>query len=138
PFALVKVLAPGFYARQDTKTPVRAGAVAMVVNALAAVVLVFSLAHVGLALATSVAGVVNAVLLYRYLVRDTGFTPAAGWGGFLARITLATLAMVVLLWYGMGEAQIWLDAPVLERVGRLAGLVLAGGGVYLAALYLLG
>ncbi|MDP7568272.1 MAG: murein biosynthesis integral membrane protein MurJ [Arenicellales bacterium] len=138
PFALVKVLAPGFYARQDTKTPVRAGAVAMVVNALAAVVLVFSLAHVGLALATSVAGVVNAALLYRYLVRDTGFTPAAGWGGFLARITLATLAMVVLLWYGMGEAQIWLDAPVLERVGRLAGLVLAGGGVYLAALYLLG
>jgi|TARA_Y100000310_G_scaffold333986_1_gene412694 putative peptidoglycan lipid II flippase len=138
PFALVKVLAPGFYARQDTKTPVRAGAVAMVVNAVVAVVLVFSLAHVGLALATSVAGVINAALLYRYLLRDTGFTPSSGWGGFLARITLATVAMAALLWYGMGEPQSWLDAPVLERVGRLAGWVLAGGGAYLAALYLLG
>ncbi len=138
PFALVKVLAPGFYARQDTKTPVRAGVVAMGVNALVAVALVFSLAHVGLALATSVAGVVNAALLYRYLVRDTGFTPSAGWGGFLARITLATLAMAVLLWYGRSEPQSWFDIPEFERVGRLAGLVLAGGGVYLAALYLLG
>jgi putative peptidoglycan lipid II flippase len=137
-FILVKVLAPGFYARKDTRTPAIIGAIAMMVNALAAVSLAFTLGHVGLALATSLAGIVNAVLLYIRLVSKTGFQPGDGWPAFLARVSLATLIMSAFLGFGVAGDLAWLSHSVPKRILLLGFWVIAGGGVYLGSLYLFG
>jgi putative peptidoglycan lipid II flippase len=137
-FVLVKVLAPGFYARKDTRTPAIIGAIAMMVNALAAVSLAFTLGHVGLALATSLAGIVNAALLYIWLISKTGFQPGDGWPLFLARVSLATLIMSALLGFGVAGDLVWLSHSVPKRILLLGFWVIAGGGVYLGSLYLLG
>ena len=137
-FVIVKVLAPGFYARKDTRTPVLIGAVAMGVNALVAVVLVWDLAHVGLALATSAAGLVNAFLLYHRLSKLGRFNASAGWGLFLARVVVATAAMSVFLYFAQGLQSEWLAAGLVERVGRLSLLIVSGALAYFGALYATG
>jgi len=148
-FVVVKVLAPGFYARKDTRTPVRVGIVAMLVNALAAGVLtlVFQLGHVGLALATSISGLLNAILLYHYFTRDTGYRPSIGnnqrgrgsrSGGFVARVALASAIMGFVLFQVTGEPQGWVSSSVIERVIRLMMWIGLGSVVYFVCLYLLG
>ena len=137
-FVTVKVLAPGFYARKDTRTPVLIGAIAMAVNALVAVVLVWDLAHVGLALATSAAGLVNAFLLYHRLSKLGHFSASAGWGLFLARVVLATAAMSVFLYFTQGLQSEWLAAGLVERVGRLSLLIVSGALAYFGVLYATG
>lgn len=144
-FILVKVLAPGFYARQDTRTPVRVGVVAMMTNISLNVAIVVPLArsgypapHAGLALATSLSAFVNAGLLFRALRRDGIYRPQPGWGLFGLRIVLASAAMVALLWWGRGETSTWLAGGLAARAGRLFGLIGAGIGVYFGTLVLLG
>ncbi|MEE2804374.1 MAG: murein biosynthesis integral membrane protein MurJ, partial [Pseudomonadota bacterium] len=126
----VRVLSPGFFARQDTATPVRAGVIALLVNTVLGIVLVFHWGHVGLAAATSVAGIVNAALLYRWLRRDGAFYPEKGWGGFLVRITGATATMVLVLWYGSSNSETWLMAGIGERVMMIGALVFGGTLIY--------
>jgi len=111
-FILIKVLAPGFYARQDTRTPMRIGVVALLANIVLSLVLVFPLAHTGLALATSIAALVNAGLLFRLLRRQQVYHPLPGWGLFLARIALASAAMAAVLLWGVGGLEGWLAATV--------------------------
>lgn len=135
---LVKVLAPGFYARQDTKTPVRIGAISMGVNAVLSVALVYPLAHTGLALAISVAAIVNAGLLYRLLRRHGVYQPLPGWALYIARVLLASTVMGMLLYWGTGDLSPWLAAPAQERVARLFGWITAGSLTYLIAIVLLG
>jgi putative peptidoglycan lipid II flippase len=125
-FILIKVLAPGFYARQDTRTPVRIGAISMLVNIVLSLALVFPLAHVGLALAISVAAYVNAGLLYVWLRRHDVYRPLPGWGSFLARVTVASGVMGIMLYRGAGDLDTWLAAHTFERVARLAFWVVAG------------
>lgn len=135
---LVKVLAPGFYARQDIKTPVRIGVIAMLVNIGLSIVLVQWLAHVGLALSVSLAAWVNAGLLYRRLVRDKIYRPLSGWFTFIAKVILACLAMAVFLWWLSAPASVWVAAGVAERLVWLLGLVVGGIGIYFGVLYALG
>jgi len=130
PFVLIKVLAPGFYARQNTKTPVRIGVIAMVVNIVLAVILVFPLAHTGLALATSLAAIVNAGLLYLKLRQEAVYLPGAGWLRFALQVAAASVAMGALLWWLSGDLQAWLDATLWRRIGWLTVLVVAGAVVY--------
>jgi putative peptidoglycan lipid II flippase len=137
-FILVKVLAPGFYARQDTKTPVRIGMIAMGANIVLSVALVFVLQHTGLALAISIAAFVNAALLYRVLRRTGVYAPEAGWGPYFTRIVLATAGMGALLAWGAGDLDVWFKASASSRAQHLAALVVAGGFVYLASLFLFG
>lgn len=137
-FILVKVLAPGFYARQDTKTPVRIGMISMGVNVVLSLALVYPLAHIGLAAAISAAAFINAGLLYRTLRRQDVYQPLRGWGVFLLRIVLASALMGLLLGWGVGELQSWLSAGAMERVWRLAVWVGAGLLAYLIAIILLG
>ena len=137
-FVLVKVLAPGFYARKDTRTPVLIGAIAMGVNAVVAVGLVWHFAHVGLALATSVAGLVNALLLYLRLKRSGHFGGGPGWPLFLVRVLLATIVMSALLYLGQGEPTQWLEGTLFQRIGWLFVWIISAGLVYFAALYLMG
>jgi putative peptidoglycan lipid II flippase len=139
-FVLVKVLAPGFYARKDTKTPVRAGVIAMVVNALCAVILTKALlfGHVGLAAAVSISGIVNAGLLYRYMVRDSGYTSGPGMGGFVVKTAAAAIVMGVVLWFGVPDRQFWTVASLGGRLWQLVIWVPAGTVVYFGCLYLVG
>lgn len=137
-FVGVKVLAPGFYARKDTKTPVIVGAIAMLVNAGAAVALVWHFAHVGLALATSLAGIANATLLYRRLARASHFVPKSGWLGFLARIVGGCVLMAAVLYFGVPQASDWVTAGMLSRVAQLILWISVGSAVYFGTLYACG
>ena len=135
-FIFIKVLAPGFYARQDTKTPVRIGIIAMLVNIVLSLALVFPLQHIGLALAISLAAFVNAALLYHRLRTHNVYQPLPGWSRFLLRVTLATAGMGALLAWGAGDLEHWLTASTQDRVIQLTLWVIAGlityGGLILA------
>lgn len=144
-FSLVKVLVPGFYARQDTMTPVRCGITAMITNMVLNVVFVGTIlvlhlpaAHTGLALATSIGAFVNAGLLFRYLRRDDTYRPAAGWGVLGLRLFVANLAMGVVLVWLAGPLARWLAWDAATRAWHLAVTVLAGAMVYFGILAVCG
>jgi len=137
---LVKVLAPGFYARQDIATPVRIAIMALIATQVMNALFVWPLGHAGLALSIGLAACMNAALLWRTLVRRGIFLPRPGWNAFLARLVCAVLLMGLSIWWlAPGDAQ-WLamGAQPLLRVSMLAGIVGAGALVYFAALGLLG
>jgi len=137
-FILIKVLAPGFYARQDTRTPVRIGITAMAANMGFNLVLIWPLQHAGLALATSLAAYLNAWLLYRGLKRAGVYRPHShGYRVILA--VLGGLALMALaLWWLVPALDFWIAAPLAERVSRLAGAVLVGAAGYAGMLWAFG
>jgi putative peptidoglycan lipid II flippase len=130
-FILIKVLAPGFYARQDTKTPMRIGAISMGINVLLSLLLVVPLKHVGLALAISLSAFVNAGLLFFMLRRHDVYRPLPGWSVFLVRVMSASAIMGAVLLWGTGNVDSWLQASTLQRIYRLSIWVTAGAAVYL-------
>ena len=132
-FMLVKVLAPGFYARQDTRTPVRYGLIAMGANTAMTLVLIWPLAHAGLALSTSLASFLNAGMLFRNLRHNGVYQPARDWPCFLWQLGAANLEMGLLLWFGAGDLESWIQASASQRFWHLLWLVIAGGGTYLLA-----
>jgi putative peptidoglycan lipid II flippase len=136
-FIAVKVLAPGFYARQDTKTPVKIAITAMVSNMLlnfifvgTFLVLEFRGPHTGLALASSAAAYINAGLLYRRLRGFGAYTPEPGWLRVSVAVGLATIAMVGGLWWQWGSVPEWAAADAFARGGRLTWLVVFGTVIY--------
>ena len=143
-FMLVKVLAPGFYARQDMKTPVRIGIIAMVANMVMNPLFIFplmwwfDLGHVGLAVATSLSAWLNAGLLYRGLNREGVLrVPDDGSGyGLMLMIGLGTMGFV--LWLLTPELSWWLNGGMTERVVAMSGLVVAGVLAYVLPLYAMG
>ena len=135
---VVKILAPGFYARQNLKTPVRIALVTILVTQLFAATLMWPLGHAGLTLATSLGAIFNASCLFWFLRKRGWFMPQSGWLAFVCKLTIALgVFAAVLLWLA-GPASFWLNAGLWAKVARLAGLVLAGSSVYFAALFLLG
>ncbi|MEO0365684.1 MAG: murein biosynthesis integral membrane protein MurJ [Pseudomonadota bacterium] len=144
-FISIKVLAPGFFARQDTRTPVKAALVALVVNLVGNGVFVslfmylgWTATHAGLALSTTLAAVVNAVLLWFGLRRDGVVSPRPGWRVFFLRLSLANATLVGLLLHFSPGLQWWLDATAISRVGQLVLLVAGGAAAYFAVLALSG
>ena len=137
-FMAVKVLAPGFYARQDTRTPVRIGIVAVFTNVVLNLLLAGPLAHVGLALAAAIAGFVNAGLLFFILLRQGTYQVTVGWRRFALQLMVANIALVAFLLWGVGDLQSWLLADAGQRVAKLAWLVLGGGLGYLLILFCCG
>lgn len=134
----VKVLAPGFYARQDIRTPVKIAVVTLIATQLMNLLFIWELRHAGLALAISLGACLNAGLLLRGLRRRAIYKPEPGWAVFLLKLALAVYVMGAVLWLLTGTETSWLTADALERVWRLALLVLAGSGVYFATLWILG
>mgnify|MGYP006277175467 FL=1 len=124
-FILVKVLAPAFYARKDMKTPVRIAVVALLANVVLNLALIGPLAHVGLALATSLSAFVNAGLLGWFLWRRQVYRPLPGWRKLLVQGMLANVFWVALLIYWAPEASQWFEMAGWERVGWLTLIVLA-------------
>lgn len=144
-FMLVKVLAPGFYARQDTRTPVRFGLVAIAANIVLNVVLVVPMVvygttapHAGLALATALAGYVNAVLLWRGLRSAGVFQAQSGWGRLWMQIVFANGVMAAVLWLAVPDLEQWLSWDGGARVSALLLWVGAAIVVYAASLALVG
>ena len=138
PMVLVKVLAPGFYARENTRTPVRIAMISMLVNIVFCLLLVFPLKHVGLALSTSLAAVVNSGLLYIILRRENVYTPDPGWLSFLFKVSISSAFMGMVLWWFVGPAEEWILQSIWQRVIKLIALTAGGGILYFCALLLLG
>ena len=135
---LVKVLAPGFYARQNIATPVRIAIVTLIATQLLNAALIVPLKHAGLALAIGLGACLNAGLLYRKLREYGIYHPQAGWRMFTLKVAAALATMAVVLWLAMGPERWWLGASGATRAAAIAGLVLLGGAAYFGALWILG
>ena len=135
----VKILAPGFYARQDIRTPVKIALVSLLATQAANLVLVPWLAHAGLAVSVSVGALANAAMLYAGLRRRGLYVPVPGWSAFVARVAIALLALAIVLWIGNRQVD-WLamHSQWPLRAALLAALIGAGAAVYGAVLLLLG
>jgi putative peptidoglycan lipid II flippase len=129
-FMLIKVLAPGFFARQDTKTPVKVGIIAMVANMVFNLLLVWPLAHVGLALATALSAFLNAGLLGYLLYRQKVLVFQPGWGRYAVQLVGGSALMSVALYIASPEWHAWLEFELWQRIRWVAGLVVLGGGLY--------
>ena len=148
-FMLIKVLAPGFFARQDMRTPVRIGVIAMVSNMFLNLLFVVPLhyywqvGHVGLALATSVSAFLNAGLLCYALRKKAIYMPGRSWLRFMVNLVAAVAAMVAVLVLTANQfdalnTQVWQQLSWWQRSGGIALVCSAGFGVYLAVLWLSG
>ncbi|MFM7065532.1 MAG: murein biosynthesis integral membrane protein MurJ [Gammaproteobacteria bacterium] len=145
-FSLVKVLAPGYFSRQDTRTPVRVGLIALSTNMGFNLLVVAPYAyfdgpspHALLALSTGIGAYVNSFLLWRGLRRQGIYHPAMDrWRRLLLQLVLGNLAMAAFLWWAAGDWQAWTGWHWSVRVGRLAACVVGGMAVYAVVVYALG
>jgi len=144
-FIAIKVLAPGFYARQDTKTPMKIGIFALLINMVFNLAFVGSMlwldipgAHAGLALASGVSAWLNAGLLYYHLKKQGHYQPEQGWSRVMAAIVAASLLMALGLYFISPDLSSWAEFAVLDRVSWLAGLILSGVVIYALASLLFG
>jgi putative peptidoglycan lipid II flippase len=135
---LVKVLAPGFYARQNIKTPVKIAMVTLIATQAMNLMFIGPLQHTGLALSIGLGACLNAAILFYKLRKHGIFRPQPGWILFLFKLVAALTAMGLLLWLGTGEVSEWIAYDFRQRIAHLAGLVLGGAAIYFAALWLLG
>lgn len=136
-FMLVKVLATGFYSRQDTRRPVKYGIIAMALNMVFNVIFAIPYGYVGLAIATSLSAAVNAGLLGYNLWRDGVLQRYPGTFTYLGRVALAVAAMIALLLYLLPGRDWWLSTEFMTRVWQLAMLIGSGALLYLVSLLVL-
>lgn len=144
-FSLVKILVPGFYARQDTRTPMRFAVRSLLIG-MAASVLLFAIAlwrdlpgaHVGLAVSTSLTAWINALLLLRRLRADGVYRPGPGWQRYALQLLLANALMAGIIVWASGALPGWLAAGVWARAGHLTVVIVAAMLGYFAVLWLAG
>ena len=144
-FMLVKVLAPAFFSRQDTVTPVKIAVRAMLSNMVLNVLFVVPLvllkvpgAHAGLALATALAAYINAGLLYRQLRRQAVFQPQRGWPRLLGQMLFAVAVMAGVVGWGAPDADSWAALSGAQRSLQISLWIVAGVASYLLALRIAG
>jgi putative peptidoglycan lipid II flippase len=137
-YILIKVLTPGFYARGDTKTPLRLALWSMLVNLIGNLILIWPLAHVGVGVATAISAWVNVALLWFTLRRRGHIQPDARLAQKAWRLLLAAAAMGVALWFGNELVEDNLGTGLWRRVAILLALVASGGAVYALAIFATG
>ena len=145
-FSLVKVLAPGFYARQDTRTPMKIGVRALAINMLLNLLIVLPLAFYGnkpglhalLALNIGVSAWYNATMLYRGLRHAQVLHHAPGWRRMLVQVIAGNVLMGIFLWVVAGDTDRWMAMRTLERMEWMLLLVAGGAAIYFATLFMLG
>ncbi len=145
-FSFVKMLAPGYFARQDTRTPVRVGFVSLGVNIGLNIAVVAPLVyfrklpapHAFLALSTGISACTNAYLLYRGLRKAGVLTPRPGWARLLLRVVIASGVMAIIVWWLAGDLDRWFAMRTWERALQTMICVAAGSAVYFAALFAAG
>jgi len=135
---LVKILAPGFYARQDIRTPVKVALATLVVTQAFNAAFVPWLGHAGLALAISLGACFNAGWLW-WLMRRAGiYRPEPGWAAFLIKLGVALYVMGGALWYSMGTEASWFEIGTADRAVKLALVISAGVIAYFGSLAVMG
>ncbi len=137
-FMLIKVLAPGYFSRQDTKTPVKIAVKAMVANMVFNLILIFPLAHAGLALATALSAFMNAGWLLHGLIKQGVFKWQTGWLRWSMQLLFANALMAVVILLFAPVASDWLSAGLWQRVEWMFLLVAGAVLVYCASLILSG
>ncbi|MFT4059696.1 MAG: murein biosynthesis integral membrane protein MurJ [Legionella sp.] len=137
-FMMIKVLASGFYARQDIKTPVKVGALAMILNTALCFIFVWHFAHAGLTLASALAGYMNCGILLFLLIRRGVFKPSPGWLKYSVQLICANAAISVYLIIMNGTVEYWLNFSAVMRLCLLSAHVLAVVVIYLLVLGLTG
>ncbi|EGQ8605489.1 murein biosynthesis integral membrane protein MurJ [Vibrio parahaemolyticus] len=137
-FMLIKVLAPGYYSRQDTKTPVKYGIIAMVTNMVFNAIFAYFYGYVGLAIATALSAFVNMALLYRGLHIAGVYQITKRTVFFIIRLVIAGAAMVAAILWQLEDMSVWLEWSFAHRSGMLGTLIGLGAAVYLAVLFLTG
>ena len=135
---MVKVLAPGFYARQDIRTPVKIAIVTLALTQVMNFAFIWPLQHAGLALAIGLGACINAALLLRGLLRRDIYRPQPGWPVFLLKLAIAVYIMGAMLWLASGSDASWLAMGAATRAVNLTGVVLLGAASYFMVLWLLG
>ncbi|WP_113625842.1 murein biosynthesis integral membrane protein MurJ [Pectobacterium peruviense] len=135
---VVKVLVPGFYSRQDIKTPVKIAIVTLILTQVMNLIFIGPLQHAGLALSIGLASCLNAALLYWQLRKQEIFQPLPGWKGFLIRLLAAVIVMSLVLLGMLWWMPAWDDGNMTIRILRLLLVVVVGAGSYFATLALLG
>ncbi len=135
---LIKILAPGFYAKQDIRTPVKIGVVTLLATQAMNALFIGWIQHAGLALAIGLGACLNSAILFHYLRKRGIYQPEPGWARFFIKVLLALLALALTLWFGMGSEQSWLSGYGWSRVLHLSALVAGGVVVYFAVLAALG
>jgi putative peptidoglycan lipid II flippase len=135
----IKVLAPGFYASQDIRTPVKIAVVVLVITQLLNLALVPFLQHAGLALAIGIGALINALWLLLGLRKRGSYRPSPGWGVFALQVLAASaLLAVFLLWSAQAVSWTGLRAESFKRIGLLALVLLASAAIYFGALWAAG
>ncbi|EGQ8010900.1 murein biosynthesis integral membrane protein MurJ [Vibrio parahaemolyticus] len=137
-FMLIKVLAPGYYSRQDTKTPVKYGIIAMVTNMVFNAIFAYFYGYVGLAIATALSAFVNMALLYRGLHIAGVYQITKRTVFFIIRLVVAGAAMVAAILWQLEDMSVWLEWSFAHRSGMLGTLIGLGAAVYLVVLFLTG
>lgn len=137
-FMLIKVLAPGYYSRQDTKTPVKFGIVAMISNMVFNAIFAWMYGYIGLAIATSLSAFINMGLLYRGLHMAEVYQMSKNTLFFIVRLLIAGIGMVAVIWYLLEDMDAWLNWDLLHRAFALAIMIGIGAFAYLLVLFLLG
>jgi putative peptidoglycan lipid II flippase len=138
PFILIKILAPGFYARQDIRTPVRIAIIAMFTNMGLNGILIFPLAHTGLALATSLSAWLNAALLFFTLRRQGFYRPQPGWLSLGLRIVIANGFMAITILWLMPPLANWLSWDLADRISQITLQIGTAAIVYFGVLLIIG
>ncbi|MFV1982296.1 MAG: murein biosynthesis integral membrane protein MurJ [Thiohalomonadales bacterium] len=146
-FIIIKVLSPGYFARQDTRSPVRYSLIAMFVNVVLNLSFVYIWnvfgwhgPHAGLALATAIAAFINALLLLRGLIKRGIYFREAGWSRLFIQVSLSSIIMGFVLWYLVGDISIWTgpEVDISTRVINLSISVVSGVTIYFLSLKVLG
>ncbi|HVT62930.1 MAG TPA: murein biosynthesis integral membrane protein MurJ [Legionellaceae bacterium] len=137
-FMMVKVLASGFYACQNIKTPVKVGAVCMLANSILCAILIKPMAHAGLALASSLASYLNCALLLILLTRRHIFQLQAGWRRYLLQLSIANLVMVGYLFWVRADVVYWMHLPRITRLSVLILHISIAALIYLISLWVCG
>jgi putative peptidoglycan lipid II flippase len=136
---LIKILAPGFYARQDIRTPVRIALLVLISTQLANIVLVPLLGHTGLALSVGLGACLNAALLWIGLYRRGAIAAGFGWTKYLVQLAIALIPLSLLLYYGANLHEwIAMQSEPWTRVGLLGAWILGAAVVYFMALWIVG
>ena len=135
---MVKVLAPGFYARQNIRTPVKIAVATLVLTQLMNLAFIGPFKHAGLALSIGLAACFNATLLLYHLRKGGIYIPQPGWMRFFIQVGLALLAMGGVLFWAMGDTQAWLHMRAWDKVLYLSALVAVGCTAYFLTLFAVG
>ena len=135
---LIKILAPGFYARQNIKTPVKIAIVTLVATQLFNLLFVPLFKHAGLTLATGLGACVNAGLLYYFIRKYRFYIPQPEWLAFFMKLLVALYLMGGALWWAMGSEISWLSMTAWARALKLSGVIALGVIVYFGSLWLMG